>query len=90
MALVAINWSGLEPISWAALAHITVGASILAYVSWFWALSRGGIARVAPFQFAQPVVALVFAVLLLGEHLASNVIASGIAIVSGIAIARRG
>ena len=90
IALVAIDWASLEPASWAALAHITVGASIVGYVCWFWALSQGGIARVAPFQFAQPVVVLLFAVMLLGEHLASHVVAASIAIVGGIMIARRG
>jgi drug/metabolite transporter (DMT)-like permease len=85
-----VDWAGLAPATWGALLHITVGATLLAYVSWFWALSRGGIARVAPLQLVQPVVALLFAVLLLGEHVPTQLMAAAVAIVGGVVIARRG
>jgi drug/metabolite transporter (DMT)-like permease len=52
-------------------------------------LSRGGIARVAALQLAQPVVALLFAVLLLGEHLPIRVMFATLVILGGIVVARR-
>ena len=85
-----VDWPALAPLTWAALLHITLGASVLAYVSWFWALSRGGIARVAAFQFAQPALVFVFAALILGEHLPPQLLFASIVVVGGIALARRG
>lgn len=88
--LVRIDWTTLTPATWAALLHVTLGATLLGYISWFWALSRGGIARVAALQLAQPVVALLFAVLLLGEHLPTRVVLATLVIIGGIVVARRG
>ncbi len=85
-----VDWQALTPLTWLALLHITLGASVLAYMSWFWALSRGGIARVATFQFAQPVLVLVFAALILGEHMPAQLIVASLVVVGGIALARRG
>jgi O-acetylserine/cysteine efflux transporter len=85
----AVNWTGLTYLTWGSLAHISIGASLLAYICWFWAMARGGIARVAVFQFAQPPLALVFAVLLLGERLTVGLIAAACAILAGIVIAQR-
>ncbi len=85
-----VDWPALVPVTWVALLHITAGASVLAYMSWFWALSRGGIARVATFQFTQPALVLIFAALILGEPMPAQLIVSGALVVGGIVLARRG
>jgi drug/metabolite transporter (DMT)-like permease len=85
----AVDWSALTAVSWAALFHITAGASVLAYVSWFWALSRGGIARVAPVQLMQPPMVLLFARLCFGDPLPRGLIGAAIVIIGGIALAQR-
>jgi drug/metabolite transporter (DMT)-like permease len=64
-----IKYQGFTTTTWAAVLHLTLGASVVANLSWLWALSRGGLLRVAPIQFAQPVCALFFSSMLLGEHL---------------------
>jgi drug/metabolite transporter (DMT)-like permease len=79
--------SALTPVVWIALFHLTVGASLLACVAWAFALARGGIARVAPLQFAQPALALFFAAVLLGESIGPVLLACGAAILLGVAIA---
>ena len=84
-----VRWAALSPLVWACLVHISLGASLLAYICWFWAMARGGIARVAVLQFAQAPLALVFAVVLLGEHLTFGLAVAGCAIVAGIVVARR-
>jgi hypothetical protein len=66
-----------------------MGATILACVAWSFALARGGIARVAPLQFAQPVLALIFAAALLGERVSFASILCGITILAGVVIAWR-
>jgi drug/metabolite transporter (DMT)-like permease len=83
------DWGHLGPAAWAALLHLTYGVTILALFAWFWALARGGIARVAALQFAQPVIALGLAAALLGERLTLPLALAAAAILAGIAIARR-
>jgi len=82
-------WSGVAPSTWAALLHLTVGASVLANVAWLWALARGGIVRIAPLQFAQPILAVLFASLLLKEVATLRLFLATIVIVTGIIVAHR-
>jgi drug/metabolite transporter (DMT)-like permease len=85
-----VDWADLSSTTYAAVLHITLGASVLAYISWFWALSRGGIARVAALQFAQPIVVLVLAALLLNEPLRASMAGPTLTILAGIALTMRG
>ena len=83
------DWSGIGPAGWAALLHLTYGTTVIAFLPWLWALARGGIARVAVLQFAQPVIGLGLAALLLGERITLPLLAAAAGILAGIAIARR-
>jgi len=85
----AIAWTTLSATTWAALFHLTVGATILAYVAWFWALSRGGIARIAPLQFVQPGLALLFAAAIVHEPLPPQLALVAALIIPGVAMACR-
>jgi len=76
--------------TWAAITQITLGAAVLANILFVWALSKGGVVRVAPLQFAQPVCALFFASLLLNERLTLPLLLVAAAIVFGIVAASRG
>jgi drug/metabolite transporter (DMT)-like permease len=76
--------------TWWAILQITLGAAVMANVSWLWAVSRGGLVRVAPIQFAQPVCGLLFAGALLHEHLSKSLLLLALSIVFGTVIACRG
>lgn len=69
---------------------MAIVTSIVGYIGWYWALNRGGIARIAPIQFLQPFSGLVLAALLLGERLTLSLGLAAIAILVGVAIAQRG
>jgi drug/metabolite transporter (DMT)-like permease len=84
------RYSALTWTTWAAIAQITLGAAVLANISLVWALSKGGLVRVAPLQFSQPVFALFFASALLNERLTLSLLLVAAAIVFGIVIASRG
>ncbi len=71
------------------LLHLTIGAAIIANVCWVWALSKGGIVKVAPIQFAQPLCGVLFAALLVHEHLAPVLLMTAGIIVFGIVTAWR-
>jgi len=62
LALVLLAVQGLPragAASWAAVLFLAVVTSIAGYVGWYWALARGGISRIAPLQFLQPLSGLV-------------------------------
>jgi drug/metabolite transporter (DMT)-like permease len=84
--LTATTWTVT---TWVAMVVITLGAAVLANIALVWALSRGGLARVAPIQFGQPVCALFFATALLDERLTPPLLLVAAAIVFGIVTASR-
>ncbi len=95
--LAAIHFSAtadafqhLTGTTWAALLHIAFGAAVVANVSWLWALSRGGLVRIAPIQFAQPICALFFAATLLHEHVTASLLLVAAVILLGTITACRG
>lgn len=75
---------------WSGILYLGLLATLLAYVTWYWALGRGGIARMAPLQFLQTPIAIVLAVVLLGEPLPPALLGAGICILGGVALAQRG
>ena len=76
--------------AWASVLQITLGAAVLANGLWLWAVSRGGLVRIAPIQFAQPVCALLLASALLNERLTTSLLLISVSIVLGTIIACRG
>jgi drug/metabolite transporter (DMT)-like permease len=76
--------------AWAATGWLALFSTLLAYVAWYWALAGGGVARISILQFLQPVVTLVLAVILFAEAMTPALLLSGVAILIGVAMARRG
>lgn len=91
LAVVAsrTEWAAVSAFGWSATVYLAAGSTILGYVGWYWALNLGGVVRMAPLQFAQPLVALVLGALAFAEAMTLTVLASAAAIVGGIAIARK-
>lgn len=74
--------------SLAGLAYLSVISMLLAFFAWYEGLARGGVARIGRLQLAQPVMTLVWSVLLLGEHID---LATGIAaavVLGAVAVGR--
>ncbi len=86
----ATEWAAVSAISIAAIAYMASANSIIAFFAWYWALAKVGIVRMAPVQFAMPVISLTLAVVVFGEVLTLPLIMSGCVIIAGIAIARKG
>jgi drug/metabolite transporter (DMT)-like permease len=80
----------LTAVTWTAVIQITLGAAVIANMSWLWAVSRGGLVRVAPIQFAQPVCALFLASALLNEPLSPGLLLVAASIIVGTITACRG
>lgn len=76
-------------VGWLSIGFLAAGSTLLAFVAWYWALGRGGIARVGALQFAQPVITLFFAVLLLDEELTWPLVGATTIILTGVAFTQR-
>jgi drug/metabolite transporter (DMT)-like permease len=87
--VVRTGWPSAGWLPWGAVIYMASVTSIIGYVGWYWALARGGIARIATIQFLQPVSGLILAALLLGERMTLPLLAASIVILAGVWIAQR-
>ena len=75
--------------SWLAVLYLAVFTSIVGYVTWYWALGRAGVERIAPIQFVQPLMSVAIGVAFLNETVTPNLIIALVAILVGVAVIRR-
>ncbi|MGF1609689.1 MAG: DMT family transporter [Kiloniellales bacterium] len=73
---------------WSALLYLSLLSTVIAYAAWYWALGQGGVGRTGLLQFAQPLVGLVLAALLLGEALTWPLLLAAAMILAGMLLAR--
>ena len=66
-----------------------VGSQLLGLVFWYRAMGLAGVARTSQVQLAQPLLTLVWSVLLLGEHLSPAAPAAAVVVLVCIAIVQR-
>jgi drug/metabolite transporter (DMT)-like permease len=78
-----------SPSAQLSILNLAVGITIIGYGLWYWALSRGGIAKVATLQFLQPITGLILAFVVLAEKPALVTLAATAVIIGGVALARR-
>ena len=83
------GWPSAGWQSWSAVLYLAGITTILGYIGWYWALAKGGIARIGTIQFFQPVSGLVLAALLLGERMTPPLLAASVVILAGVWIAQR-
>jgi len=83
------HWGTVPTSSYVAVAYQATCSSIFAFLAWYWALSKGGIVRMAPVQFSMPIISLTLAVYLFNEILSLPLLLSAVIIVAGIAISQR-
>jgi O-acetylserine/cysteine efflux transporter len=80
-ALAAAGWR-----AWGAVAYMAVASSIVAYGLWYFLIERYPMNRVVPMTLLSPVLAVAFAILLLGETVSATMIAGGILTIGGVAV----
>ena len=79
------------PVQWLALAYLGVVSMFLGFFAWYRGLAMGPMAQVSQVQLAQPVMSILWAGLLLHEHLTWQTIAGGLAVIlcAGLAVRAR-
>ena len=87
--MIGTDWTTVTHVGWLSTLYLVMFSTVLAYAAWYWALNRGTVIRIAPVQFSQPLVSLVFAVVLLSEEITKPIIISTALILGGIIMASR-
>ena len=80
-ALAAADWRG-----WGAILYMAVGASITAYGLWYYLIGKYEVNRIVPMTLLSPVLAVVFAVLILDEPLSVRIVLGGALTLAGVAM----
>lgn len=82
-ALVAAQTglSGVSGSAWLGFAYVTTVSMFFGFFAWYAGLARGGVARVGQVQLMQPLLTLVWSVLLLGEHVGPMTVVAAVAVV---------
>jgi drug/metabolite transporter (DMT)-like permease len=75
--------------AWAAVGVLAAVTSVVGYIGWYWALDRGGIARISTVQFLQPLSGFALAVVVLDDRVTPAIAVGAAAIVCGVVIAQR-
>ncbi|MGZ5445697.1 MAG: DMT family transporter [Thermoanaerobaculia bacterium] len=73
---------------WSALLFLAICCSALGYLFWYGALERIEVSRVAALLYAEPLVTVTAAALLLGERVSGVVVAGGVLVLASVLIAQ--
>ena len=87
--LSRVAWESVGATGFLAVAYLVLLSSILAYVAWYWALSRGDMARVGALQFTQPIVGVALAALVLSEPINPPLALAAAGILLGVWIVQK-
>jgi drug/metabolite transporter (DMT)-like permease len=92
--LMALFWPdlSLHPVrlsAWAGFAYVTVFSMWLGFFAWYRGLALGGTVRVSQVQLAQPFLALLFAVPVLGERLEVSTVVFSLAVIATVFVGKK-
>lgn len=77
----------LSPIGWVAMAYLGIGAAVISYTLWLWALRHTTPTLVSIALPVNPLMALFWGAILLGEDVTVEMMAGFALVIAGIAIA---
>lgn len=75
--------------AWVSIALQTVIGAFASYLAWMWMLRHYPATQLSSFTFLAPLFALVFGVVLLGEHLTTQLLVALAAVAAGIVLVNR-
>lgn len=88
--LRATDWGAVSAGTWIALVYSALFALCVAYTIWYMAVREIGSARTSVYSNLVPIVAMLTAVVTLGEHLALSRLLGAAAVLLGVALTRVG
>jgi drug/metabolite transporter (DMT)-like permease len=87
-ALARTNWHAVPLLGWGAIAYSGVFALVIAYLFWYQGVRVIGPTKTAVFSNLQPVVAMIFAWIALGEKPTPFQIMGAVGIMGGLLLTR--
>ncbi len=84
------GWGSVDWEGWAALGYMAVGASVLAYLIYFWLLRYMAASRLVAFGYFHPVLTTLMGILLLGERLTRSLLLGGALVLAGVYLIESG
>lgn len=87
-----LDWEAVNaapPITIACALYLGVMTSVIAYLLWYYALSRSAASKVAVFSNLQPPATAIASWLILGEPLTWNVLVGGALVLAGVRLTQR-
>lgn len=75
--------------AWAAVFYMAVVPSVVCYLIYYYALAHMDASRLAAFSYLQPLLAILFGIAFLHEHVTLVLVASGVIIFGGVYITER-
>ena len=87
--LIGFNWARISWRGWASLLYMSVFASVVAYLIFYYALKFISASRVVAFSYLHPVLATLGGVILLGEPVTHHLVVGGSAVLAGVYLAER-
>src|SRR5882724_5817545 len=88
-AAIGRDWPAISWEAWTGFAYAGIVSMFLGSVAWYEGLAAGGIARVGQLNLVQPLVALGWAAVLLGEHVSWPFFMTAIVVLSSMAVCIR-
>jgi drug/metabolite transporter (DMT)-like permease len=86
----SFNPSHVSAAAWWSVFYMALCPSVIAYLIYYYALRYIPASRLSTFTYAQPILATLLGVVLLGEPLTFSVVAGGVLVLAGVWIAERG
>jgi drug/metabolite transporter (DMT)-like permease len=86
--LIAVPWASITVWTWVALVYSALFALCLSYTIWYVAVREIGSARTAVYSNVVPIVAMLTAIIFLGERLTLAKAAGAAAVLVGVALTR--
>jgi drug/metabolite transporter (DMT)-like permease len=71
------------------LGYLSVISMFLAFFAWYEGLARGGVARIGRLQLVQPILAIGWSILLLGERIDDITVIVAVIVVAAVAVGRK-
>ena len=87
--LTRVHWAQISRVSWAGLAFLVIFGSVMSYMLFAYVLTELSAARVAAFNYLQPVFASTLGIWVLCEPLTSKVLIGGVMILAGLYLTER-
>jgi drug/metabolite transporter (DMT)-like permease len=88
--VMAADWGAVSPRSWVALVYSALFALCVAYTIWYMAVREIGSARTSVYSNVVPIVAMLTAVVFLGERLTPPRLLGAACVLVGVALTRVG